>query len=153
MEPTTFVHVTHPEIFDSPAGRLRILLTAEQTGGAFCLLQCFLPIGFVTPKHVHAREDVAVYLLEGKLECIVGDVVAYVHSGETVLLPRNVPHQVRSIGATEARAMLVCAPAGCEDFLRAIGTPALMTPPSAPEAEHEKRVSMVMERFGLRLLG
>src|SRR3954447_7333918 len=48
--------------------------------------------GAALPMHVHDREDEQVVLLEGDVAWWVGDRVHHVSAGETLALPRGVPH-------------------------------------------------------------
>jgi mannose-6-phosphate isomerase-like protein (cupin superfamily) len=121
MDHPTFSHVTTPEAIAFAGVRCDIKLSWEQTGGAFCLCDITAPPGNATPPHVHSREDETMYLLEGALEATVGDQTVSVKPGETIFLPRDVPHQVRNAGAGDARYVLVCNPAGFERFVRASG--------------------------------
>ena len=152
MAVAEFVHATHPELLDCLGGRVRLLLTGQQTDGAMTLLQWLMPVGFCTPRHAHMHEDQAIHLLEGELECLVGDTELRLRSGETLLLPRGVPHRLHSVGAADARLIVICTPAGYEEFLRAIGSPA--TPKLDPEPGTKSRgqFEAIVQRFGLKLM-
>ena len=74
--------------------------------------------GRLLEPHVHADEDDAFYILEGKLTLLLdeGDVVAA--PGTFVLVPPGVRHGLRNDGDVPVRILNIHAPAG---FDRRIG--------------------------------
>src|SRR5688572_6615069 len=46
--------------------RMTVKATAQQTGGAFGLLEVRLAAGFSPPLHIHHREDESFWILEGR---------------------------------------------------------------------------------------
>lgn len=44
--------------------RMTVKAGADQTGGAFTLIEWSAPAGFGPPRHIHDREDEAFYILE-----------------------------------------------------------------------------------------
>ena len=70
------------------------------------------------PRHTHTREDEAYYVLSGELEVTVGDEVFILREGDTLIAPRDIPHQLRNSGNTENHYLLVFSPSGFEGFLR-----------------------------------
>ena len=75
-----------------------VCLAGADTGGAYCLLEVSLAPGMGVPRHTHTREDEAYYVLAGELEVIVGDGVFVLKSGDTLIAPRDIPHQLRNSG-------------------------------------------------------
>ena len=69
-----------------------ILLSSEDTGGAYCLLEMRVAPGKGVPRHTHTREDEALFVLSGELEAVVGNNTFVLKPGETLLAPRNIPH-------------------------------------------------------------
>ena len=58
-----------------------ILLSGEDTGGAYCLLDLRVAPGKGVPRHTHTREDEALFVISGELEAIVGDEILHTESG------------------------------------------------------------------------
>jgi len=109
---------------------------AERTDGAFTLLEHTAPAGYETPYHVHHGEDELFYVLDGAIDCYYGDDgenVSRASPGETVFLPRDVPHGFRVVSDDACRMLVQVTPAGLEELFREVGTPAkrLETPPQA----------------------
>ena len=57
--------------------------------------------------HVHNNTEEAMVILEGELEAVLGDQVATVRAGDTVLAPPGVKHGFVNRSATPARLMFV----------------------------------------------
>src|SRR5215813_189257 len=76
-----------------------ILLSGEDTGGAYCLLDMRVAFGKGVPRHTHTREDEALFVLSGELEVTIGDETFTLRAGETLMAPRNIPHRLRNSGS------------------------------------------------------
>ncbi|SNZ15260.1 Cupin domain protein [Natronoarchaeum philippinense] len=129
---------------------------AEQTDGAFTLVDHTAPPGYETPYHVHRREDEVFYVLEGEIDCYHGEDaenVARAGPGDTVFLPRDIPHGFRVAGDDACRMLVQVTPAGVEELFREVGTPAerLETPPPA-ELDAEALTEAAAE-YDLEILG
>ncbi|HEY3041295.1 MAG TPA: cupin domain-containing protein [Pyrinomonadaceae bacterium] len=101
-----------------------ILLSGEDTGGAYCLLDLRVAPGKGVPRHTHTREDEAYFVLSGELEATVGDEVFTLRAGETLMAPRNIPHQLRNSGSVANHYLIMFSPSGFEEFLKATSVPA-----------------------------
>lgn len=99
------------------------LLSGEQTGGAFTLLEAVVPPETGPPPHAHQREDETFVLLEGEVEFHVGDEVHVAAAGATVFVPRGVVHHFRNTGGAPARMLFLYNPAGMEGMFAEIGSP------------------------------
>jgi quercetin dioxygenase-like cupin family protein len=64
------------------------------------------------PLHVHEDEDEAIYLLEGSLECRVGDQSLTISAGGVVLVPRGTWHTLANAGSGLARFLVILSPPG-----------------------------------------
>jgi quercetin dioxygenase-like cupin family protein len=93
-----------------------ILLSGEDTGGAYCLLDMRVAPGKGVPRHTHAREDEALFVLSGELEATVGDEIFTLRAGETLVAPRNIPHQLRNAGNVPNHYLIMFSPAGSKSF-------------------------------------
>ena len=70
--------------------------SATSTGGAFTLIESRTDGG--APPHVHAREDEAMYVLDGRIVVHVGDDEFTVEAGGFVFMPRGVLHDWDVVG-------------------------------------------------------
>ena len=107
--------------------------TGETTNGAFGLVEQWqIPPGFASPYHVHHLEDEAFYVLEGEIAFVCGDAWVTAGPGAYVFGPRNIPHGFKVVSDTAARMLLLCAPAGFEQFVLDLSEPEGV-PPSPPD--------------------
>jgi quercetin dioxygenase-like cupin family protein len=92
-----------------------IVAGSEQTSGAFALLDYELAPGFASlPMHRHLREDVAIYVLQGRLRVQVGPGEHEVGQGEFLFLPKGIGHSQVNHQSEPARFLTLLLPAGFE---------------------------------------
>jgi quercetin dioxygenase-like cupin family protein len=115
-----------------------VLARAEQTGGAFGLMEAVLAKGADPPPHVHHREDESFFVLEGSLSVRVGDESFSAVPGSFVFCPRDVPHLL-TVDTQLARLLTLITPGGLEPFFVELGEPApdrkLPTVPPEPDVD------------------
>jgi len=114
-----------------------VCLFGEDTGGAYTLLEASLAPGIGVPRHTHTREDESYYVTAGELEVTVGDEVYVLKEGDTLMAPRNIPHELRNSGSIANHYLLMFSPAGFEKFVMAtaLPAPANAVAPTAPQLQ------------------
>ena len=129
-----------------------ICLSGADTGGAYCLLEVSLAPGISVPRHTHMREDEAYYVLSGGLEVVVGDEIFVLKAGDTLMAPRDIPHQLRNPGNVENHYLLIFSPSGFEAFLRVTAVPAPdnAVAPTHPPALPVRNVHKLAADYGIR---
>ena len=129
-----------------------ILLSGEDTRGAYCLLDMRVAPGLGVPRHTHTREDEALFVISGELEAIVGDEIFTLKAGETLIAPRNIPHQLRNSGNVANHYLIVFSPAGFEEFLKATSVPAAdeSVAPTEPPAVAVQNVFELAASYGIQ---
>jgi quercetin dioxygenase-like cupin family protein len=129
-----------------------VCLSGADTGGAYCLLEVGLAPGMGVPRHTHTREDEAYYVLSGELEVTVGDEAFILRAGDTLIAPRDIPHQLRNSGKVENHYLLVFSPSGFEEFLKATAVPAPdnAVAPTEPPAVAVQNVLKLAADYGIR---
>ena len=103
------------------------------------------------PRHTHTREDEAYFVLVGKLEVTVGDEVFILKPGDSLMAPRDIPHQLRNSGDVENHYLLVFPPSGFEEFLgvTAVPAPDNATAPTKQPAVPVRNVHELATDFGI----
>lgn len=135
---------THYKMKGVTLNNLDIKISASDTDGQ---LSVFEQTGFTPnggpPLHIHPYQDEWFYVLEGEYLFQVGDEKFGLKSGDTIFLPRQVPHAF--IQRTEkAKVIVSYLPAGkMEDFFKT--TDQWTHPPTQEEivkvfADHEMKV-------------
>jgi quercetin dioxygenase-like cupin family protein len=85
-------------------------LLAEQTEGAFCLLEDVMVRGKTTPLHCHPDADETAYLLEGEIIVNVDGKETRIGAGGMSFVPKGVPHAFIVVSDT-ARILSLHSPA------------------------------------------
>src|SRR4051794_29296893 len=94
---------------DGPQGRFpgfgtRSVVSAEQTGGAFAVVEHDLaPKALGAPMHTHEREDEISHITAGRLGVQIGDDVLEAGPGDTVVKPRGIAHAFWNPGDESVR--------------------------------------------------
>lgn len=128
------------------------LMVEKASGRGFDLLDQTVPPGYAPPRHVHAEEDEAWYILAGEATFWCGEEELQASAGSFVFLPRGVEHAFKA-GAEGARLLTFTVPSGFAEFVRAAGRPAegLHVPP--PEPPDPERLAQTARRFGIEITG
>src|SRR5687768_3666424 len=73
-----------------------VLLSGEQTGGAFTMVQVVTPPGGGPPPHWHTKEDEWFLIQEGCVEFWTDGIWKEVPAGTAAFLPRGSKHTYRN---------------------------------------------------------
>jgi quercetin dioxygenase-like cupin family protein len=123
-------------------GTYTILVSGEQTGGRYSLIDMLVPSGGGPPPHRHDFEEMFT-ILEGEIELTFRGEPHWARTGSTVNIPANAPHSFKNKSDRPARLLCMCAPAGQEEFFMAVGDPVdsrTAPPPSLSPAERAERI-------------
>lgn len=149
------LHVTEVPSYVFLGVRMDIHLSSKQTGGAFSLIEAFMPPGGDGGLHVHTLEDETLHVISGELEVTIGDMNFTLSAGQTSFGPRNIPHRVRNKGNAEARVFLINTPGNFDQFVAQGGIPAAIAatlPPGPPTPEQIQHLLSLAEKFGAKVL-
>ena len=118
--------------------------TAEETGGAFLMLEDRMERGKVTPLHTHPDQDEAIYVLDGEIVAHVDDAQHRVGAGGVFFAPRGVPHAFM-VASETAHILAFMTPGSGESFYRDAGEP-VTTEADASRPADWARLRAVAER-------
>jgi quercetin dioxygenase-like cupin family protein len=137
------------------AGHLfEFLLEPEDTGGAMAILRVTCRPGFNPPVHIHHGEDEVFHILEGQAAFLVGDRLVEAGPGDTVWLPRGVPHAPR-FDSEIVRCLVVFTPGDNVRFFREFGVPAddHVLPPLGEHLPDFEAMGRRMAELGIPIVG
>ncbi|GAB6898920.1 cupin domain-containing protein [Kineosporia succinea] len=106
-----------------------MLISGEQTDGAYCLIDMRVPDGGGPPPHRHDFEEMFT-VLEGEIEFTFRGEKHVARAGTTLNIPANAPHNFRNVSGAPARMLCMCTPAGQDEYFQKIGD--VVTGPDAP---------------------
>jgi quercetin dioxygenase-like cupin family protein len=144
-------HMPRPNRSYFDVGIGSVCLSGKDTGGAYCLLEASLAPGMGVPRHTHTREDESYFVLAGELEVIVGGRTFVLKPGDSLVAPRDIPHQLRNSGDVENHYLLIFWPSGFEGFLEATAVPApdKAVAPTEPPAAAIRNVHELAGEYGI----
>lgn len=132
---------------------MKRLLSGDRTAGQFCLFENRSDGDTRTPIHVHANDDETLYIVEGALTALIDGKPRRVISGESIFLPRGVPHQLVNTSGDPCKYVLIGTPALFDRFVEEGGherRPDEVVGPPTPE--EVARLREASPRFGITLL-
>ncbi len=122
------------------------MLTGEDTGGSYALIEDCNPLGMGIPLHLHRNKDEMFYVVEGQVEFRIGSELLKASAGTTVHMPRDTPHAFTIIGDMPAKMLIMLVPAGLEKYFEE-----LSQLPSGEPPDMEKVVA-ISARYGIEFL-
>ena len=116
---TDSVEVENSRVLRAFGQEGHVLVSSEQTGGAFCVLRFFASPGNVTPPHVHHATDETFLIESGEIEINRGGELLHGRRGDVIYLPKGIPYAPRVTGNDAGAAVVVCVPGGFDRFFAA----------------------------------
>ena len=86
-----------------------ILYRIKSKSDKLLVLKAELEAGSETKLYKHDGEEVRI-LLEGKLECVVGEEIYILEEGDVLWHPSNIPHKIKNIGKKRAVYITIGTP-------------------------------------------
>jgi quercetin dioxygenase-like cupin family protein len=125
---------------------LDIKISGADTEGALAVFeQTGLTPNGGPPLHLHVSQDEWFYVIQGEYLFQVGDEKYELKSGDTIFLPRNIPHSFIQL-SDKANVIVSYLPAGkMEDFFKT--TAAWTVPPS------KELIAQTFEQHGMKITG
>jgi quercetin dioxygenase-like cupin family protein len=120
-------------------GAYTILVSGEQTGGRYCLIDMLVPPRGGPPPHRHDFEEMFT-ILGGEIELVFRGAAKRASAGSTVNIPANAPHSFKNTSVKPARLLYMCTPAGLEEIFMAVGDPVDGRTPELSNAERVERI-------------
>lgn len=125
---------------------LDVKISGTDTDGGFAMFeQTSLSPKRGTPLHVHPLQDETFFVLEGNYKFKVGDELFDLEKGDSIFLPRNVPHAWTQM-SDKGKMVVLFQPAGkIESFF--VSLAAFNTPPT------KEQMAKLFEDNEMKLVG
>ena len=130
--------------------RVVVHVRGAQSDGRVGVWESEEPRGTALPLHVHTREDEQAVVLDGTVSFHVGELIHRLGAGETLGLPRGVPH-AHLVTSPTARVLTIAMPAGFEQLFVDLGVPAL--PGATPPPLDRSALTEAARRLGVEIVG
>lgn len=104
------------EVVTALGSRYHYKAVGQSTNGAYSLVEETLLDAEGPPLHVHEHEEESFYVLSGRGVFVVGEDRRELGPGDFVIVPRGAPHALARVGNEDLRMLVICSPAGLEQF-------------------------------------
>ncbi len=122
-----------------------IVISRKDTGNAMSVFLFNGNGNAATPLHVHFHQDEFFYVIDGQYRFVCGEMKSELHPGDTIFLPRNIPHQWLQL-SENGKLLYAVNPAGTlEDMFKELNEL------KAPLTETE--LAKILAKHGQELLG
>ena len=131
----------------------RFLITGEESGGQYTILEALVPPGGGPPPHLHHNENETFYVIEGEVTFQIGDDRTTVGAGTFVNLPIGQPHAFKNESERNVRMIMTLSPAGFEHFFTEVGVEFEGELPPPPSEEEIQRLVAAAPKYGIEFVG
>jgi mannose-6-phosphate isomerase-like protein (cupin superfamily) len=126
--------------------RMSVKATADETDGAFSLLEAQEPAGFGPPLHIHRDAAEAFYVLEGEYIIFLDGHEAPCPAGSFIFIPAGVPHGFR-VGGVASRKLNLYTPAAMVGYFDELAGLA-----KAADVDEEV-LAQIADRYSMDVIG
>lgn len=120
------------------------LITGDDTNGRFCLVDMHIPPDGGPPPHRHDFEETFI-VLDGDLDLTFRGEKMTASAGTTINIPSNAPHQFHNSSNQPVRALLLCSPAGQDNYFARVGIPVATRTTTPPAEQKEAQAKLMTE--------
>ena len=124
---------------------LRFLCDADDTAGAWSLMEEDIPIGHGPPPHRHDWDE-AYYVLSGSLDFEMDGKPVRLESGDFAHLPRNTVHAFKGASETPAHVLIFAVPAHSSAFFKDVNREVQTVP------EDMSKILEIGQRHGIEFM-
>src|SRR5262245_18580997 len=150
---STLVSATRPQPLWFIDTLAYVVVSGEETGGRYAVIESIAPGGNMPPLHVHGREEEVFHVVEGRITIFLPGKQIELTAGDTLRAPQGIPHTYR-VESVPARWLVFCEPAGFDTFVRTVSEPALSDELPPAGREHDlAAIEAAAAAQGIELLG
>jgi len=133
----------------------RIVISAEQTGGAYAVIDMLIPPGGGPGPHAHKNINEMFYVVDGHIDFKTEASNYTATRGSFVNIPKGGEvHCFKNNSNQTAHLLCTVIPAGLDEFFEEIGTavePGTFLPPPHWNEEELKKIMQLAEKYGQKL--
>lgn len=133
----------------------RLVVTGQQTGGNYALIEMLVPPGSGPGPHEHPAFHETYYILEGEMLFQFEDKSITAKKGQLVSIPKGGGvHRFHNVSTENVRMLCTVVPAGLDAFFQEIGkpvSPGTFLPPPKMGPDEQQRLKAIAERQGQTL--
>ncbi|MEO0751602.1 MAG: cupin domain-containing protein [Pseudomonadota bacterium] len=134
--------------YDWGSDHLFVKVSADDTNGAYTLIEDNLASSFALGLHVHREHAETFYMLDGSVDFFIANEWITVETGGTLHIPPGIPHAaMMTPGVARARMTMVFQPGGFDRFL------AELDAMSAADRADKAKMKALNERYDFIPLG
>jgi len=90
---------------------LKVLLTGEQTNGAWAIFEDIVKPGIGAPLHIHHEQDETFFFLKGQFQVHIDGEIHEMSEGDVALIPKGTVHAFKNVGEQEGVIRYAFSPA------------------------------------------
>ncbi len=133
----------------------RVVITGEQTGGAYAVIDMLIPKNGGPGPHSHTEIEESFYIMDGEIE-VMNEQGSYIaRQGTFVNIPLGgMIHRFTNKQDKPARLWCTVVPSGLEEMFLDLGKPVQLgqfLPPPSLSPEDQKHMKAVAEKYGQKL--
>ena len=133
----------------------RIVISGEQTGGAYAAIDMLIPPGGGPGPHSHTAIQESFYVVDGEIVFKTEAETYTAGKGTFINIPLGgLIHAFKNKTNTTAHLLCVVTPAGLEKFFQEIGRPiplGAFLPPPVMGPEDQKKMQEIAEKYGQKV--
>jgi quercetin dioxygenase-like cupin family protein len=103
---------------------VRVHVSGDDTAGEYAVMELLLPPGDTAPNYLHEGDATSFLVLEGAVTIHTADGTTALRPGEATHSSAHGRHVYEVTSSGAARVIVVCAPTGLLEYVRAVGRPA-----------------------------
>jgi quercetin dioxygenase-like cupin family protein len=130
----------------------RILVSGQQTGGSYAVIDMRVPPGSGPGPHAHKDMQEMFYIVDGEVEFKTQSGSQVAGKGALINIPRGGEvHCFKNKSDQVAHLICTVIPAGLDAFFQEIGQPAeagTFLPPPVLSPEDKERIQALAEKYG-----
>ena len=97
-----------------------LILNGNENNGKYSVIEMNFPLDQEKeiPLHKHTKEDIILYVIEGRFLIQYGEKFIDAISGMVIKLEKNILHSYKKIGYGIGKLLMIYTPAGFENYFR-----------------------------------